>query len=123
MRNYPPIGDKTMFRFVKKMIRRRREACFLWQKITRGWTDKETWSLDYSLAQYIAPRLKRFKELNNGFPYGLSSEEWDGILDKMIFAFEFLGSEERWDNNNKDEWKDVQEGIDLFAKYYFDLWW
>ena len=29
---------------------------------------KETWRLDVTLAKYIIPRLKKFKELNNGYP-------------------------------------------------------
>ena len=68
------------------------------------------------------PRLKRFKQLNNGSPLGLSFSEWDAILDKMIAAFEFYASEEKYDAH-PDEYEEHQEGLDLFAKYFGHLWW
>lgn len=100
----------------------KRDMRFLQQRVTRGWDDSETWSLDYSLAKLILPRLKRFKEVKNGCPSNLSQEEWDAILDKMIASFEFAASEERWTASN-EEFEKHGEGLDLFAKHYFGLWW
>ena len=98
---------------------------FLWQKLTRGWDDSETWSLDYSLAKLILSRLKRYKEISITYPLELTVEQWDSYLDEMIFAFEWFGSEERWDNGPDchSKFERAQKGIDLFAKYYSDLWW
>lgn len=60
---------------------------------------KETWSLDITFAKYIIPRLKKFKELNNGYP-GIEEvntpEKWDEALDKMIQAFEYVANEFDW---------------------------
>lgn len=100
-----------------------RSVRFFWQRLTRGWDDSETWSLDYSLSKLIAPRLKRFKEVTCGRPADTTEQQWNEDLDKMIAAFEFLGSEERWSNYDKKKWTEVQEGIDLFAKNYIGLWW
>lgn len=80
---------------------------------------KETWSLDWTIANFVYPRLKLFKKLNNGHPTNLSMEEWDEILDKMIFSFEELKKDFVV---CKDEQK-IQEGLGLFAKYYRELWW
>lgn len=91
----------------------------LYQRIIRGWDDSETWSLDHSLAKLILPRLKRFKELQDGHPSDLSEKEWDEIIDKMIFAFEWY-SDDPW---CKEVPKEVNEGIELFSKWYRDLWW
>ncbi len=107
---------------MSKIKKYKRAIKFLWQKITRGWADDQTWSLDCSLPKYIVPRLKRFKELKVVTPYGMTDADWDTILDKMIAAFEFFGGEERWLDARK-EYKKHQEGIDLFAKYYAALWW
>lgn len=100
----------------------KRDVKFFWQRQIRGFDDGETFSLDYSLAQAILPRLQRFKEVTAGTPSDLDEVAWQAILDKMIAAFEFAGSEERW-NAEPSAFILHQEGIDLFAKHYFSLWW
>ena len=115
---------------------------------------KETWRLDVNLAKYIIPRLKKFKELNNGYP-GISEmdtpEKWDEALDKMIQAFEYvIDLDEYWLDDPRYDYTDIMfgknkefyekikenkitedirrlaainEGLQLFAKYYMSLWW
>lgn len=85
---------------------------------------KETWSLDITLAQYIIPRLKLYKKLNDVIPGRLEShDEWDKILDKMIYAFECMSDEfcnyEEYDKRQKK----VKEGLQLFADYFQALRW
>jgi hypothetical protein len=102
---------------------------FLVQHKTRGFCDSETWSLDSVICKFILPRLKRFRELNTGFPYGLTENEWDAILEEMIFAFEWNINEEAEilqklsQEENKKNWERQKKGIELFAKYFGDLWW
>ena len=106
---------------------------FLWQRKTRGWDDSDTWSMDITIAQFILPRLKRFKELSIGVPgciecsSDISFEEkekiWNDILSQMIEAFEMLAdSDLDWQFNKEYEEK-INRGLDLFRKYYFNLWW
>lgn len=115
---------------------------------------KETWSLDITLAKYIIPRLKKFKELENGYP-GRGEmdtpEKWDKALDKMIQAFEYvIDLDEYWIDDPRYDYTDIMfgknkefyekikenkrsedirrlaainEGLQLFAKYYMSLWW
>lgn len=115
---------------------------------------KETWSLDVNFAKYILPRLKKFKELNNGYP-GRDEmdtpEKWDEALDKMIQAFEYvIDWDEYWLDDPRYDYTDIMfgknkefyekikenkitedirrlaainEGLQLFAKYYMSLWW
>lgn len=101
---------------------------FFYQRLTRGWDDSACWSLDDHLAPIILPRLKRFKELNvhawPGPENGVDTfEEWQEILDKMIFAFEWDCDEDRkygrWDN---EEYERVKEGHMLFGKFFQCLW-
>lgn len=95
---------------------------------------KETWSLDITISQYIVPRLKLYKKLNNGIPSRLETiDEWHEILDKMIRTFEYLSDESCNYGCNTDEanWLDVynqrqketKEGLMLFAEYFQALWW
>jgi hypothetical protein len=107
---------------LKRKLPTKRDIRFFWQRRTRGWDDGDTFSLDHSLAKVILPRLKRFKEVTIAYPSDMSEKEWAENLDKMIAAFEFAGSEERWMAGPK-EYEKHQEGIDLFAKHYWGLWW
>lgn len=108
------------FRSIRSIKRRFR---FLVQRLVRGFSDDETWSLDQSLAKLIYPRLVRFKELDIGHPHDLNSQKWSDSLDEMIATFKFLASEERWDCYDQKKWDEVQGGLNLFAKYYLNLWW
>lgn len=112
---------------------------------------KETWSLDVTLAKYIIPRLKKFKELENGYP-GRDEmdtpEKWDDALDKMIQAFEYVidydsywigdqkydyfslsyeeGREKTIENLRAEDIRRlaaINKGLQLFAKYYMSLRW
>lgn len=123
-KSYYYIKDKRYKRTYRHFIQRRRG----------GFDDSDTYSLDHTVAKFILPRLKRFKEVNNGFPAreeASTFEDWDQIIDKMIFAFEVY-ARGAW---NKDEIADelnislselesrCQEGLILFGKWYRDLWW
>ena len=102
----------------------KRQVRFAYQRMTRGWDDGETFSLDKSLAILILPRLKRFKELKRGCPGSLSSiEEWEEILDDMIFAFEFSASEEIYGSPSEEKMNRVNKGLALFATWFNYLWW
>jgi hypothetical protein len=110
-----------VYRFIHKPWKR--SLRFFFQRITRGYDDSETWNLDCRLAEYILPRLKRFRQINPCYPTD-TPEEWDQILDQMIFAFEWYASDvcER-DNINDETYQKVQRGMALFAEYYGALWW
>lgn len=114
---------KKVYRWLREPWRlKKRSFRFLQQRLTRGWDDSETWSLDYSLAKLILPRLKRFRQITIATPGYLEEAEWQEKLDKMIAAFEFGASEERW-SAGPEEYKKHEEGLKLFAEYYWALWW
>lgn len=103
------------------------------QRLERGFDDTELWNLDYTFAKFVLPRLKRFKEVNQGYPSSITYEVWDEYLDKMIYAFENIDYDDKsYDGvewyNMPQEARDavvdkVNEGLDLFRKHYFSLWW
>ena len=102
-----------------------------WQYLTRGWSDKDTWSLDFTIADFVFPRLKRLKELKIGHPYGLTEKSWDKIIDKMLFSLQASIDDANGkvpvSPLNKRKWeayrKKVMEGRHLFAEYFENLWW
>lgn len=93
--------------------------------------DSELWGLDVTLAKYILPRLERFKEINKmSHPIAFGSiEEWHEVIDKMVYSFDYVLKEDSgigFDLLNEEErecrYKKYQEGMDLFAKHFMDLW-
>jgi|WetSurSiteA1Bulk_404760.scaffolds.fasta_scaffold00038_8 hypothetical protein len=112
------MSDKYTFRFFKRSVR------FWWQRRTRGWDDSETWSLDCSLAKLILPRLIKYKELSNGYPYGESEESWNNKIDEMIWTFDVLAH--RFDSDFDEEhadWIRIKKGLKLFSDNCLDMWW
>ena len=108
----------NFFKYLPKYIK------WFFQRRFRGFDDRDTWELDTTITKFILPRLERFKELTNGYPSDLTEEEWDLILDKIIMTFKLI-------EINKDNvcscgsplYITIKEGLNLFTKHYFELWW
>ena len=98
----------------------------------------DTWSMDHTLAMIIHPMLVQLKATAHGYPIGLTEQEWDKILDEMIWAFEHKSKEidaadvcrDKCSNFADPVYKacldDTQERLTnaftLFGKYYENLW-
>ena len=82
---------------------------------------EEVWNTDNVLAQFIAPRLLAFKALDkHGYPPECKDmREWNNIIQKMIDAFELM---KYVHTPSPDESKTIEQGLDLFCKYYRNLW-
>jgi hypothetical protein len=80
-----------------------------WQRRIKGYANEECWNLNCSTAEWMIPRLKYFRDNLHGTPFNrekefdketstddqtLTLEEWKDILDKMIYAFEFVLNED-----------------------------
>lgn len=73
-----------------------------------------------SIAKDVVPRLQQVKDGYGKYPFGLTSKDWNEILDKMIFAFEYYSEKNTANRNAKDAIK-ARQGMKLFAKFYSDL--
>jgi len=100
-----------------------REPDFVEQRKKRGFDDSETWSLRDTIADFVLPRLKLFKEITNGYPGDLDKDNWNKILDKMIRTFEIVQEDGKNGVYDKKVWKEYNIGIRLFCKYFLKLWW
>jgi hypothetical protein len=96
------------------------------QRDERGFDDTETWHLDKSLTLFLIPRLKRFIELNNGFPSGQTEESFNEKLNFILKSFE-----EYYYNENdevsleleKERLSNAKKAATLLGEIWFDLWW
>jgi hypothetical protein len=97
-----------------------REDEYSKQRIERGFDDSETWALDYTIARFILPRLKRFREIAYGIPPDETNDSWNKKLDKMIESFEIYTKNDGVIPCNERLFLD---GFELFCKNFLGLWW
>lgn len=125
-----------------------------YQTLTTGFPYEQVWNFKNWHSEVVTPRLKHLRNNLHGYPSTLESvEEWQEILDKMIWSFEHHDDfvepiysddyDHRYEVTKVDggcsyksmnetgtiDWtpvqehnNKVQEGLELFAKYYVSLW-
>lgn len=137
--NLHRLLDKIEFVFAKKykLEKEHREIGMTYWDRPR----KFDFDIVYSLPWVIYPQLVRFRRCEkNGVPMlhemedytvGYSNEEhaqileeWNEILDKMIFAFAEIIHDDAMFEEDYGAATDIkiQEGLDLFAKHFRNLW-
>ena len=102
------------------------------ERAKNGFSTYDWWNFNSYLSWVIRQGLARFRDGGVGFPVGLTEEEWDQILEKMIDAFEAFEELEsmksytdrsvsfsEWSAPYKARW---EEGSKLFIEYFFHLW-
>ena len=98
----------------------------------------DTWSMDHTLAMIIHPMLIQLKATQHGHPADLTEQEWDEILDEMIWAFEHKSKEIDAGDMCRDKCSNFADPVcmacinetqerltnafTLFGKYYENLW-
>lgn len=103
-----------------------------WQRLTVGYAYVEVWNLGDHLALYALPRLRHLRA--NGpveHPCELTDEEWEGLLDDMIYALD-LHVRDNFDRRppmSDAEAKEVlraggryERGLRAFGDYWEALW-
>lgn len=96
----------------------KRALLFFKQRKQLGFDDSDLWSLDVTVADFVLPRLKRFRFITVSYPHSFDSlEEWQATLDKMIYSFEQYSS----GIENADPER-FDEGLKLFGLYFSSLW-
>lgn len=100
---------------------------------------EECWNLDVSIAALILPRLIHFRDSYSGVPsmfikYDEQSniinekeayDKWREVLNKMIDAFYLVAAAVNFScevEELKAISERIDEGLQLFAKYYLSLW-
>ena len=83
---------------------------------------EEVWGTYHYIARDIVPRLKAFKALDkHGHAPGFKDiGAWNKAIQKMIDAFELLMYNSM--SSDEDEQRTIYEGLDLFRKYFLNLW-
>jgi hypothetical protein len=100
--------------------------------------------MDSTLSLLIHPMLVQLKATQHGHPANMTEQEWNEILDEMIWAFEQKCRDDwesdyyEYEDDNTERfglklvWEDragakahqerMSNGFKLFGKYYENLW-
>jgi hypothetical protein len=93
-----------------------------WQRMRRGWSDRDAWNLDAHLARVIADGVAHLREVNFGHPTGTTFEEWQGILKQIAEGFR-VWADHCYGELTADEKEAYVEAKRLFAVWHAHLWW
>lgn len=90
-----------------------------------GFFPEECYDLDRSIACFVLPRLIYFRDHQHGFPYIMGETEgeniWGKILNEMIAGFAIL-AQKNASELDPDERVTAKKALELFARYYGNLW-
>ena len=129
-------GIKTRYWIVRSFFRNN-----LYGRIKYGFNIEDTWSLDISVAKYLAPRVRYLANNSHGYPGSLTDEliktdkltpyvgkdepeTWHNILMFIADGFDVIADDsfEADDEKIKEAENIKKETLRLFNLFYFNLW-
>ena len=96
------------------------------QRDENGFDDTETWHLDKTVALFLIPRIKRYIQVNNGFPAGMTEELYNEKLNYIVKAFEEYYLDENVEVSlelEKERLSNAKKAVAILGEIWFDLWW
>jgi hypothetical protein len=107
----------------------KRSIKYWFQRRTRGWSDDETWNLDYEFIKWVNSRFKKYKEkVSKIVDLEFHRFEYEGkeytqleLIDKVIKL-----SNEYIDTNllSEDKLNSIKDEIfDIFKLIFWTMWW
>lgn len=96
------------------------------QREEKGFDDTETWQLDKTFALFMIPRIKRFIQVNNGFPNGETHESYVEKLRFIVKSFEEYYIDDNINTSlelEKERLENAKQALDILSKLWFCLWW
>lgn len=122
---------KDYFKIVKgsglryKLSKLRYELKYAWQRAWRGYDDTDVLNLNDNFTEKYLMILKDLRKSHHGFPGSITNEEWESVLDKMIYHLGGIEESEDWtdfeeENNRIDE--NISEFFKLMSEWFLDLW-
>ena len=116
---------------MKKIINLFREIKWFYQRGTRGYSEKDTWSIDWYILKIMIPMLQNLRDTHHGVPGELTDEEWIKILNDIIEGFkagkrvidlDYPSDDRDWVKHQKEDEETFNKAFELFHKWFFALW-
>lgn len=107
------------------------------QRMFNGYDDVDTFEIFYKFVDRYSKILTEYRKHHIGYCGEMTEEEWDAIIDEMIYHLKYMDEEtviDELERDVPDEWtvssRTVSEVLDkhkdeffkLFSKYFFHLW-
>ena len=112
----------------------KRDIKYWFQRRIRGWSDDETWNLDYEFIKWVNSRFKKYKEEAirrvdleyNKWKYKRKEYTKLQLIDRVIELTDEILTDEYWnliytDAERLEKIKD--EVFDIFKLIYGVMWW
>ena len=112
----------------------KRDIKYWFQRRIRGWSDDETWNLDYEFIKWVNSRFKKYKEKAVGavdleyhkFKYKRKEYTQLQLIDRVIELTDEISTDEYWNLIYTDAErleKNKDEVFDIFKLIYGVMWW
>ena len=116
-----------LYRFYKLI---KQSIKFTIQKIFRGYSDYEWYELYYCTAKWILPRLKHLYKYGivdlNSYINHEETITYKYFYEELIWAFDSIIKLEKEmnfeDTFSKEDWKRLDKALEMFGKYFRNLW-
>lgn len=110
------------------------------QRAQKGFCVEDTWSVYDWFLNTVPKILTELNKNRMGHPTDMTDKEWGDIIDRMIFCFTEANDYTCSQTNSidydkdKDKWHEREteiekyqndmknEGLELFSKYFWNLW-
>ena len=112
----------------------KRDIKYWFQRRIRGWSDDETWNLDYEFIKWVNSRFKKYKEKASKivdlefhrFEYESKEYTQLQLIDRVIELTDEILTDEYWNLIYTDAErleKNKDEVLDIFKLIFFSMWW
>jgi len=141
----PPFGDYNYACYLLKPHEYVQDVCrkikWFYQRGTRGYSDRDTWSLDWHLCEYMGNALRELAENVHGVPgfdigrhplsenpndwEFLTIEEWRATILYIADTFDLGRKIQDYDvpgDKMEAAMLRFQHGMRMFTEYFFNLW-
>ena len=113
------------------------EVCYGFQRMFKGYDEVDTFETFAKFTERYSKILADYRNHHLGYPGEMAVEEWDAIVDEMIYHLKYMDEEtvtEELERNVPDNWTvshntvnevlDIHKDIffELFSKYFYHLW-
>ncbi len=96
-----------------------RKPKWAWQRMRRGWSDRDVWSFDRYLAGVIAGGLDKLSD-GISHPSDLTAEQWEDLLDEIAGALLRYRNDDLM--NNEITHQEAVAALHRLADRFGDLW-
>lgn len=111
-----------------------RNIKYWFQRRTRGWSDDETWNLNWEFFKWVNGRFKQYKKDTNDivdlefYKFKYKGKEYTqlALIDKVIELTNGLIDEDYFNGklcDTKQIENDKNEVFDIFKLIFFTMWW